>query len=76
VGVKTVARELRSVFHGHPDDQPTVATVDLSRLDLEQDVESAIAQDLRPVARGYEQSAMTATVDLTRLETDDESPSA
>ena len=41
VGVKTVARELRSVFHGHSDDQPFVATVDLDKLDLEQDGESA-----------------------------------
>jgi hypothetical protein len=28
------------VLHGHPDEQPTVATVDLSKLDLEQDDES------------------------------------
>ena len=41
MGVKTVARELRSVFHGHSDDQPFVATVDLDKLDLEQDGESA-----------------------------------
>jgi hypothetical protein len=37
---QTVARDLRPVLHGHPDDQPLVATVDLSRLDLEQDGES------------------------------------
>jgi hypothetical protein len=32
VAVQTLARELRSVFHGHPDDQPFVATVDLDKL--------------------------------------------
>ena len=59
VGVKTVVRDLR-LLHGHADDQPVVATVDLSKLDIKQDGESTV----------------TATGDLNRLETDDESPSA
>jgi hypothetical protein len=33
--VQTLVRHLR-LLHGHADDQPTLATVDLSRVDLEQ----------------------------------------
>jgi hypothetical protein len=36
----------------------------------------AIARDIRPMTRGYDESTVTATVDLSRLETDDTSPSA
>jgi hypothetical protein len=41
MGAQTLAHDLRPVLCGRPDDQPIVATVDLSRLDLEQDGESA-----------------------------------
>jgi hypothetical protein len=41
MAVAILARDVRQMLHGHPDEQPLVATVDLSRLDLEQDSESA-----------------------------------
>jgi hypothetical protein len=35
--VQTLASNLRSVFHWHPDQRRVVATVDLRKLDLDQD---------------------------------------
>jgi hypothetical protein len=43
LAAQTLARDLRSVLHGQPDGEPIVATVDLSKLDLEQ--ESGIMSD-------------------------------
>jgi hypothetical protein len=41
MAVQTLARDLRPVLHRHPDDQQTVVTIDLDRLNLEPDDESA-----------------------------------